>query len=67
MKWLTGFGPDSIGYRIRTGHGVDVGVKTFATRSTGDKIAGPKAHRRALRRLKIRQRAIPRKMQAAKV
>jgi len=61
--------PDSVYHRIRTGHGlegVDVGVKTFATLSTGEKIAGPKAHRRALRRLKIRQRAIARKMQAAK-
>jgi putative transposase len=53
--------PDSIYDRPRSGHGVegvDVGVKTFATRSTDDKIAGPQAHRRALRRLKIRQRAI---------
>ncbi|MCL4494336.1 MAG: transposase [Firmicutes bacterium] len=61
--------PDSVYYRPRSGHGVegvDVGVKTFATRSTGEKIAGPQAHRRALRRLKIRQRAITRKMQAAK-
>jgi putative transposase len=61
--------PDSIYDRPRSGHGVagvDVGVKTFATRSTGDKIAGPQAHRRALRRLTIRQRAITRKMQAAK-
>ena len=62
--------PDSVYYRTRPGpgvEGVDVGVKTFATLSTGEKIAGPKAHRRALRRLKIRQRAITRKMPAAKV
>ncbi len=61
--------PDSVYYRTRTGQGVegvDVGVKTFATLSTGEKITGPQAHRRALRRLKIRQRAIARKMQAAK-
>ena len=61
--------PDRVYYRTRTGHGVegvDVGVKTFATVSTGEKIAGPHAHRRALRRLKMRQRAITRKMQAAK-
>ena len=58
--------PDSINYRTRTGHGVDV-VKTFATLSTSDKIAGPKAPRRALRRFKRRQRAITRTMQAAKV
>ncbi|MDA8195229.1 MAG: transposase, partial [Thermaerobacter sp.] len=62
--------PDSIYYRTRTGNGlegVDVGIKTFATLSTGEKIVGPKAHRRALHRWKIRQRAITRKMQAAKV
>ncbi len=62
--------PDSIYYRTRTGNGlegVDVGIKTVATLSTGDKIAGPNAPRRALRRLKIGQRAITRKMQAAKV
>jgi putative transposase len=62
--------PDSAYYRDRTGHGVegvDVGVKTFATLSTGEKIPGPQAHRRALRRLKIRQRRLSRKMQAAKV
>lgn len=62
--------PDSVYYRTRTGQGVegvDVGVKTFATLSTGEKITGPKAHRRALRRLKMRQRSITRKMQGAKV
>jgi len=62
--------PASIYYRTRTGHGiegVDVGVKTFATLSTGAKITGPKAHRRAWRRLTMRQRRITRKMQAAKV
>jgi len=62
--------PDSVYYRSRTRDGVlgvDVGLKTFATLSTGEKIAGPQAHRRALRRVKIRQRAITRKMQAAKV
>ncbi len=44
--------PDSIYYRARTGNGledVDVGIKTFATLSTGDKIAGPQAHLRTLR------------------
>lgn len=62
--------PDAVYYRTRTGQGVegvDVGVKTFATLSTGEKMTGPKAHRRALRRLKMRQRSITRKMQTAKV
>ncbi len=46
--------PDAVYYQSRTGErleGVDVGVKTFATLSTGEKLAGPKAHRRALHRL----------------
>ena len=62
--------PDPIYYRTRTGHGmegVDVGVQTFATLSTGEKITGPQAYRQALRRLKIRQRRLTRKIQAAKV
>jgi putative transposase len=62
--------PDAVYTRSRCGdgiEGVDVGVKTFATRSTGEKITGPQAHRRALRRWKIRQRRLTRKMQAAKV
>lgn len=61
--------PDTRYYRHRTGHGIDgadVGVKTFVTLSDGEKISGPKAHRKGLRRLKMRQRAITRKMQAAK-
>ena len=61
--------PDTLYYRQRTGHGIDgadVGVKTLATLSNGEKIAGPQAHRQALRRLTMRQRAITRKMQAAK-
>ena len=62
-------GPDAVYYRTRTDpgvEGVDVGVKTVATLSTREQITGPKAHRRAVRRWKIRQRAIPRKRQAAK-
>ncbi|MCY0879935.1 MAG: transposase [Firmicutes bacterium] len=47
--------------------GVDVGVNTLATLSTGEKILGPNAPRWALRRVKIRQRRVSRKMQAAKV
>ncbi len=46
--------------------GADVGVKTFVTLSTGEKIDGPKALRKALRRIKMRQRAIGRKLEAAK-
>lgn len=41
--------------------GVDLGIKTFATLSTGEKVAGPKALRRALRRLRRLGRAHSRK------
>ncbi|MDA8205260.1 MAG: transposase, partial [Thermaerobacter sp.] len=61
--------PDAVYDRTRTANGlegVDVGVKTFATLSTGEKITGPQSHRKAWRRLKMRQRAITRKLQAAK-
>jgi putative transposase len=62
--------PDALYDRTRTGHGiegVDVGVKTFAALSTGAKMTGPQAHRRALRRLTIRPRRLTRKIPAAKV
>ncbi len=62
--------PNAVYTRSRCGdgiEGVDVGVKTFATLSTGEQIPGPNAYRRALRRLKMRQRRLTRKMQAAKV
>ena len=53
--------------RTDNGHeGADLGVKTFATLSTGEKIHGPQALRKALRRIKMRQRAIGRKLEAAK-
>ena len=54
-------------HRSRTGHGyagADVGVKTFVTLSSGEKITGPKALQKALRRIKMRQH---RKLEAAKV
>ena len=57
-------------HRPRTDHGhegADLGVKTFATLSTGEKIHGPQALRKALRRIKMRQRAMGRKLEAAKV
>ena len=41
--------------------GVDLGLKDFATLSTGEKIAHPKHLRQAERRLKRLQRALSRK------
>ncbi|MCL5972325.1 MAG: transposase [Firmicutes bacterium] len=62
-------GSGSVYHRPRTGNGhegADVGVKTFVTLSTAENIGGPKALRKALRRIKMRQRAITRKLKAAK-
>jgi putative transposase len=45
---------------------VDLGVSALATLSTGDKIAGPKAHRALLGRLRRLSRSLSRKHLAAK-
>lgn len=41
--------------------GIDLGIKTFATLSTGEKIENPKHLKEATRRLAIRQRSLSRK------
>jgi putative transposase len=47
--------------------GVDLGVSSFATLSTGEKILGPFPLKAALRRLRIRSRRQTRKLVTAKV
>ncbi len=57
-------------HRPRTEHGhegADLGVKPLATLFTGEKIHGPQALRKAWRRIKMRQRAMGRKLEAATV
>jgi putative transposase len=46
--------------------GVDLGISTMATLSTGEKIAGPKPHTALLRRLKQWSRALSRKIKGSK-
>lgn len=46
--------------------GVDFGIKTAATLSTGEGIISPKPLKSALRRLQIRSRSVSRKIEAAK-
>ena len=46
--------------------GVDLGITTAATLSTGEKIASPRPLKAALRRLRIRSRRLSRKVEAAK-
>ena len=60
---------DTQAYLKRTNHhvvGVDLGITAAATLSTGEKISSPKPLRIKLRRLKIRQRRLSRKITAAK-
>jgi putative transposase len=61
--------PDDIARRRRKGDatvGVDLGVSSAATLSTGEKIAAPRPLKAALRRLRIRSRRLTRKLEAAK-
>jgi putative transposase len=61
--------PDGIALRHRPGNGVigvDLGISTAATLSTGEKIEAPRPLRSALRRLRIRSRRLSRKVKAAK-
>jgi putative transposase len=56
--------------RSRTGDdviGVDLGLSSFATLSTGEKIVGPFPLKASLRRLRIRSRRQTRKLATAKV
>jgi len=61
--------PDHLARRRRTGDvvtGVDLGVTSAATLSSGEKIAAPRPLKAALRRLRIRSRRQSRKLEAAK-
>jgi putative transposase len=56
-------------HRERTAHGivgVDLGVSTLATLSTGEKIEGPRPLRKLLKRLKAAQRRVSRKVKGSK-
>ena len=61
--------PDHLAWRRCTGDavtGVDLGVTSAATLSSGEKIAAPRPLKAALRRLRIRSRRQSRKLEAAK-
>jgi putative transposase len=46
--------------------GVDLGIATLATLSTGEAIAGPKAHKSLLKRLRRSNRALSRKLRGSR-
>ena len=61
--------PENQSSQMRIAHetvGVDFGIKAAATLSTGEIIISPKPLKSSLRRLKIRGRAVSRKIEAAK-
>lgn len=61
--------PDEVARLPRTGAGVtgvDLGVSSAATLSSGEKLAAPRPLKAALRRLRIRSRRQARKLEAAK-
>jgi putative transposase len=61
--------PGEVARRCRTGDGivgVDLGVSSAATLSSGEKFAAPRPLRSALRRLRIRSRRLARKLKSAR-
>lgn len=60
---------DEVAFVPRTGNGVvgvDLGIKSAVTLSTGETFEGPKPLKAALRRLRIRSRRLSRKVEMAK-
>ena len=69
ISFLTNDGeklPEKQEYTHATLIGVDVGIKTFATLSTGEKIDNPKFLKNSLERLKCLQRRVSRKVKGSK-
>jgi len=68
-RWFVSLQMDVGDYRRdRTRDGIigsDLGLTTFATVSTGEKISAPKPIRDALRRLRLRQRSLSRKQKGS--
>jgi putative transposase len=69
-KWFVSITVE--GNAVQTAHenqgvvGVDLGVKTLATLSTGEEIKGPKPHTVLLKRLKNLSRSLSRKIKGSK-
>src|SRR3990172_7990103 len=68
-RWFVSIQVDVGDYqRERTGDGivgVDLGLTTFATISTGEKIKAPKPLKRFLRRLRLAQRSLSRRLKGS--
>jgi len=58
--------PESAPFSLDTTLGIDVGLKDFATLSTGEKIENPRYLKNSLQRLKVLQRRVSRKKKGSK-
>ncbi len=58
--------PNPVPFSSETTIGIDVGLKDFATISTGEKVANPRYLKNSLQRLKVLQRRISRKVKGSK-
>ncbi|TAJ44322.1 IS200/IS605 family element RNA-guided endonuclease TnpB [Methanofollis fontis] len=58
--------PDPAPFTLDTTLGIDVGLKHFATLSTGEKIENPRHLKTSLQRLKVLQRRVSRKKKGSK-
>ena len=58
--------PTPVPFASETTIGIDVGLKDFATFSTGEKVANPRYLKDSLQRLKVLQRRVSRKVKGSK-
>lgn len=58
--------PTPVPFASETTIGIDVGLKDFATFSTGEKVANPRYLKDSLQRLKVVQRRVSRKVKGSK-
>ena len=58
--------PSPVPFSSETTIGIDVGLKDFATFSTGEKVANPRYLKNSLQRLKVLQRRVSRKVKGSK-
>jgi putative transposase len=58
--------PAPVSFSLDTTLGIDVGLKDFATLSTGEKIENPRYLKNSLQRLKVLQRRVSRKVKGSK-
>jgi len=58
---LLSSGPKRVDVIQRPAVGIDLGINHFATLSTGEQVAGPRAYRASTRQLRVSQRRVARR------